>query len=61
MALLCLVVPLPGPIGLIKALVHFWAVLPGSTTFDDLLDNTVECTDAHSSLSMPRQGVVASK
>jgi hypothetical protein len=51
----------PGSTCLIKALVHLWSVLSGSPSLDHLLDNTIKCANAHSSLSVPCQGVVTSK
>jgi len=61
MILLFFSISLPGSTGLVKALVHLWSVLSGASSFDDFLYNTIKRANAHSSLPMPRQGVVTSE
>ena len=50
---------LPGSAGLVEAVFHLWSVFPGPTSLDVLLDHAIKCTNAHSSLPMPGQGVMA--
>lgn len=53
--------PLPRSVGFIHAIFHLRSMLLGPPSLDDLLHNAIEGANAHSSLSMPRQGVVAGK
>jgi hypothetical protein len=52
---------LPCSVGFVQAIFHLWSVLLGPSSLDNLLHNAVKCANAHSSLSMSCQGIMASK
>lgn len=46
---------------LVESIIHFRTMFPGSTTLDDLLDDSLKCTNAHTTLPMSSQGIMPGK
>lgn len=47
--------------GLVNTFIHLWSVLSRSATFDELPGNSIDCTNAHSSLSVSSKRVLSSE